>query len=29
VYATAIQRGATLVTRDSDFDGLPSAIVLS
>lgn len=28
VYATAQQHGATLVTGDSDFDGLPGTIVI-
>lgn len=28
IYATAKRHGATLVTADADFDGLPNAIVL-
>jgi predicted nucleic acid-binding protein len=28
VYATAQRHGATLVTGDADFDGLPGAIVV-
>jgi predicted nucleic acid-binding protein len=28
VYATAQRYGATLVTADADFDGLPGAIVI-
>lgn len=29
IYATAQRHGATIVTRDSDFDGLADAIVIS
>lgn len=28
VYATAMRHGATLVTGDADFDGLPHAVVI-
>jgi predicted nucleic acid-binding protein len=28
VYATARRHGATLVTGDTDFDGLPGAVVI-
>jgi predicted nucleic acid-binding protein len=28
VYATALRHGATLVTGDSDFDGLPSSVLI-
>lgn len=29
VYATALRHGAQLITKDSDFEGLPSAVVIS
>jgi predicted nucleic acid-binding protein len=28
VYATALRAGATLITKDTDFDGLPDAVVI-